>query len=247
MVKELDGARISADITLSLDASGKNTIFPLIQGFRALRTRCFELVESPAPHRHGNAGIPGWVNENGLFAFPFRSKYAVLDLDPAARDELLDELQAFAGSMDRAKVADVRNRLEHHREDSFPTRHELLDLCSGVSRAVERAQRFGICPSVYRFRTEQTDEFGRSVVRLADYRGDEVGLFRDNELALIDYPGPRAPQLVFHGARLNGTSQCLRFELQPESAFSAMWREFAPRHRRVLPVTVEDEGEALSD
>jgi hypothetical protein len=236
MVESLGGKRVSDDLVLELDARGRNTLAPLIQGFRSLAEHCRDLVRgNPSSYEIDEASIPGWSVSGGLFEFPFRHRCALFDLDPASVDVIFEALQSAPQEFDRVRAADVRNRLEHKRQD-FPGPEEIGATCNGLREIVSRLEALGICPSVHLFDSEHVDRHERVVSTLRDYRGEEVLIYSPNELALVGYPLARTPQLVFRAAKLADSSEVLRFRYQEESDFARFWRGYPPRSAS------EDEG-----
>ena len=148
---------ISEPITFSED--GKNTLFPLIAGFRLLAGLCRDLIREQHRHIRLTSQTPGYVGRPGLHAFPFRHTKLVLDLRDNVRTSVLSHLIEITELLENAKVAAIRNRTEHARDD-FPSAGEISSLLDVVSSLADRMQKSGFAPLTYVVMGTKVDRWG---------------------------------------------------------------------------------------
>ena len=222
----LSGRSLGGDEVLQLRDDGKNTLFPLVEGFRVFADYCQALLDGDTmPYRRPEAGVPFYA-ASSLAAFPFMHTVPLFDLDPTARGLLIDKLRAVSTQLSRAQVLDVRNRLEHRR-DSFPVRAEIERALDALTAVVRELEQSGVCPTIFEFVEREVDRFGRSTSWVRNYSGTELQLRNPSMLHLVGLPHVGVPLICFKGAEIAGFGEWLRFEYTEPSEFRRLWR----RHR----------------
>ena len=116
MATSLNGQRLGSNEPLVFDPNGKNTLYPLVQGFALLARVCSETIEdgSGTLKRPKNE-LPGYHNKTEIDLFPFLHKVLILDLTKSDRDRMIESLQEITATLEESQVCNLRNRLEHKR------------------------------------------------------------------------------------------------------------------------------------
>jgi hypothetical protein len=173
---------------ISFDEDGRNTLYPLISGFRLLAELCRDVSRERSQHVRSSAQTPGYVGKSGVQVFPFVHTKLFLDLRDNVATPVLSHLIEISDLLQNANVAGIRNRTEHARDD-FPTATEISTMLDVVSSLTDRMQRHGSAPLSYVLLGSKTDAWGRTVREFGNYRGDVVPVHEKGELA-----GTRLPR-----------------------------------------------------
>ncbi|MEI2404455.1 hypothetical protein, partial [Niallia taxi] len=160
MSTELSGKKQTESGPIMFDSKGKNTLFPLIQGFTILSDYLDALRINGEKYKRVEHDIPDYINKTDLYIFPFHHTKLVLDLSDQVYNNITSLLKKITVLFDKKKVANVRNKLEHKRID-FPTYDEIKDACLALKEVGSLLEENGICPVVYQFNETCTDTFGR--------------------------------------------------------------------------------------
>lgn len=163
--------RSGAAEPIKFSQEGKNTLYPLISGFRLLAELCRELLRERSQHLRLAAQTPGYVGRAGLQVFPFVHTKLFLDLRENISTMVLSHLIEISELLQNANVAGLRNRTEHAR-DEFPTATEMSAMLDVVSSLTDRMQKNGSAPLTYMLLGSNVDAWGRSIREFSNYRGD---------------------------------------------------------------------------
>jgi hypothetical protein len=234
----LNGARIGSGEPVRLDPEGRNTLYPLVQGFAALADLCIDLAGSGK----GNAlrpenQIPHYHGRTELQKFPFLHTILVLDIRKDDRDRTIDFLRSITASLNEAGICDIRNRLDHKRRD-FPTKEEITTACDATARIVAGMESAGVCPLIYLYSGTQHDEYRRGRVVLRDYKGKEITIRVPSQYEACRLPRLGRPQIVVPSIHINDSSEILRFEFEEKSDFAQMWKDYPKRATRIQAESV---------
>jgi hypothetical protein len=232
MAHALDGHSIGQDLVLRLDGHGRNSLFPLIEGFAALRDVCAELISEPDKHLRPNSDFPGFVGQTDIERFPFLHTALILDLRPNDQGQILEMLGLVTESLNRAEVANLRNRLGHRRTD-FPDQDEIERCCSQLGELIEQLETVGLCPTVRLPQSASSDEYNRGIAILRDFRGREIRLLRPSLFGACRLPGIGGPIVVAPCMHIGDSAELLRFRFSEGSRFREMWKEFPKRRSRL--------------
>ena len=245
MAQALDGRSLGKNFTLRLDGRGRNSLFPLVEGFAALRAVVAERMAKREEFLRPTADFPGYVGRNETERFPFLHTALVLDLRPADQAQILEMLDRVTASLNSADVANLRNRLGHRRAD-FPNQQEIEQCCSLLGETIELIENAGLCPTVRYTKSTSFDEFTRGVAILRDFRGREIHLLLPSLFGACRLPGLGGLIVVAPCMHIGDSAELLRFRYSEGSKFKDMWRGF-PKRRTRLPVsTAEAESEPVS-
>jgi len=230
MVGKLNGVDLGRGEHLVLNSSGKNNLFGLIEGLRAMADMAdrFLTEEDPSLYQRPYSEFPGYAGESGVELFPFVHTVAILDLDREAALHITALLRDAARALVRGNVMSVRNRIQHGGRD-FPSKDQLNTAISSIEQAVLALEAGGICPLASLYAGTAFDQYGRSCAELRDYRGRITMLCQPSELRSSGLPGSITPQAIFRTARLSASAEVLRFSFQEDSEFSRLWADYPRR------------------
>jgi hypothetical protein len=234
MASALDGRLLSDDLTLRLDGRGRNTLFPLIQGFEALRQVCNGVIAKPDDRRRPFSEFPGFAEQTNVERFPFLHTALILDLRKSDQDRILGLLASVTQSLNNADVAGLRNKLGHRRAD-FPTQQEIEQCCSRIGATIGELEASGLCPTVRLKQTTSLDQFNRGLAILRDFRGREIRHLLPSLFGACRLPGLGGPIVVVPWMHVGDSAELLRFRFSEGSRFKDMWKQF-PKRRSRLPV-----------
>jgi len=232
MASRLNGQRIGSN-EVKYDADGKNTLYPLIQGFAILADLCSEIIEGmDSELRRPESKLPGYYGKTEIELFPFLHKALILDLRKGDRDQIIGLLKEFTAILERSQVCDIRNRLEHGRRD-FPNQEEIEKARSAVSDTVSKMEATGVCPLIYLYAGRTVDNYGRGTMIFKDYRGREITVKLPSQYGVCGLPSSHQPQIIVPIMHIGDSPELLRFEFEETSEYVEMWRDYPKRRPRV--------------
>jgi hypothetical protein len=211
-------------------ADAKNTLFPLILSFSALRTKLERMLDEPHDRYLKPKGRLGFFHQKTeLQMFPFLHEHFIFDAPDHDRLECLKLIGSTSERLQSGSVMQVRNNIEHLSEP-FPTREEVDLCCKSLRKCVGELEEAGLVPVVFTNRKIESDVDRRVRVESCDYKGRVVSWFRSPVLACIhELPGPQEPQILVPSVHFPETSEIVRFRLQEDSDFTEMWKDYPKR------------------
>jgi hypothetical protein len=240
MAGRLDGLQLGSNEPLRLDAGGKNTLYPLIQGFGVLAETCEKILDGTGgTFKRPPSEVPDYYEKTEIYSFPFLHKLLLLDLREEDRRRIITLLREITGVFESCDVSNVRNRIEHKRAD-FPNQDEIERACGSVGAIVKKMEDWGICPTVYLYAGESTDKYGRVVVKLNDYRGKTIEIERPSQFNPVGLPSLREPHIVVPSMHIGDSFELLRFRFEETSDYTEILRTF-PKRRSPQPMTATDD------
>jgi len=224
--------------------NGKNTLFPLILMFGALRTRLESLLNESAKQYEKPKNMMAFFSTSSLQLFPFKHYHFVFD---ACEVEVRRSLDVFASVNKRlqdAPVMRVRNNLGH-AADLFPSRDEIEQCCRALKETIGEIERCGLVPGVYANVAVENDGWRREKVVSRDYSGREVIWFRSPSLTCLhELPEVYEPQVLIPSIKFPDSAEPLRFAIKEDSDFARMWENYPRRRSRSEEASEPDQGEA---
>ncbi|MFE3740401.1 hypothetical protein [Streptomyces sp. NPDC059134] len=228
-------ARGSSRDSVIYDSQGRNTLFPLISGFTRLRSYLEQVTSETERYRRPARDMPSYAQHAELTPFPFLHTLPFLDLSSDSQDKILDLLKEFTKILEDGGVADVRNRLQHQRED-FPKEDELLRCLRAIGSFLDSIEISGLCPTLFKSTGNSRDSAGRSSYSFKDYRGRDYVAKRPSGVGRAGLPGLLTDQFIVPVANLNSTTEVLRFSVGARSNYTELWQEW-PKYRVVSEST----------
>lgn len=229
MASRLSGLRSGSGDPLVFDADGKNTLYPLVQGFGLLAELCTKTIETGNDElRRPEEELPGYYGKTEIEAFPFLHKALVLDLQQQDCDRIIALLTRITAVLEKFQVCNIRNRLEHKRPD-FPNQAEIERACHALAEIVGEMEEAGVCPLVYLYAGRKIDQYGRGILIYKDYRGREVTLSEPSQHRVCRLPSVSAPQIIVRCMHIGYSSELMRFSFEETSDYVDMWRDYPKR------------------
>jgi hypothetical protein len=219
---------------------GKNTLYPLIAGFRLFAELCRELLREGSRYVRPSAQTPGYVGRAGLNVFPFTHTKLILDLRDNICTPVISHLIEISELLQNANVAGIRNRTEHARDD-FPAANEISAMLDVVSSLADRMQKSGFAPLSYVSLGSKVDRWGRSFRAFGNYRGDTILIHRRGELADAPVPSGPGPIIIVPLIKLGDTEEIFRVRYTEPSDFREMWKGYPIKGTQAPPALISDE------
>lgn len=233
MAVSLNEQQSGSNEPLVFDPSGKNTLYPLVQGFALLAELCNEIIKDRTRElKRPENELPGYHSKTEIDLFPFLHKVLILDLRKGDRDQIVESLQKITTALKKSEVCNIRNRIEHRRPD-FPNQEEIESTCRVVTDTVDKIERAGVCPLIYLYAERTTDQYGRAVVTFKDYKKRELKINYPSQYGLCGLPSIHQPQIIVPSLHIGDSSELLRFQFEEISDYVKMWRGYPKRRPRV--------------
>ncbi|MEZ0454432.1 hypothetical protein ABTW24_22765 [Sphingobacterium thalpophilum] len=230
MCDKLHGYQIGSTDPLIFDKEGKNTLFPLAEGFTALLGISESLLaEGSEKYKRKEEDMPSFWHKTDLISFPFESTIYLFDIKPSNFKLLTNLLAEIPKSFTKNKVLSVRNRTQHKRDD-FPSQDEILNACNCVEDIVCKIEVNGIYPNVFLFKNTMIDKFNRTKFEYEDYKGRNITLQPTFEFSGSKLPGRRSPQIIVPILTIGNSQELLRFKFEESSSYLKFWKDF-PRKK----------------
>ena len=233
MASHLNGRQLGSNEPLEFDPGGKNTLYPLIQGFAVLAELCGEVIKDPSKYKRPKTGLPTYYGRTEIEVFPFLHTAFVLDLTRSDYEQLINLLHHVTDTLEASQICDIRNRLEHKRED-FPNQQEIIDVCEAVKGVINKMEESGISPLIYFYSGKTTDEYNRGASTFRNYRGREIRINIPTQLSACRLPPISAPLIICPLMRIGGTTMPMRFQYEEISEYTKMWHDY-PKRRKTYP------------
>ncbi|MCU4845319.1 hypothetical protein OB969_14250 [Bacillus cereus] len=228
MAKELSGKRVTDTGSIQFDSKGKNTLYPLVQGFSILADLCEELVQKRDDYKRSESDLPTYMNQTNLFIFPFLHEKFVLDIPKDIYNEIIALLREVTIVFEKNKVASVRNRVEHKRVD-FPTKEEINVACDALEQIISSLEDKGIVPMVYHSNGEFSDSFGRGYNLFKNYKDNEMMINQSSQYSLCKLPKGKVPLVMVPILKLKNSNEFVRFKYEETSEFVEMYSNYPKR------------------
>lgn len=242
MANQLSGLKNISKEVFDFDPEGKNTLYPLTQGFKILANLCLEIIKNDENKFMRAAGcIPGYHMKTDIEQFPFMHTILLLDLSEKEQEEIIKNLIEVASELERSNVCNVRNRIEHRRVN-FPNGDEIKETCNIVAKIINKMETLGICPIVYIYKAYKVDQFGRGIVFLEDYKGRKFDVRLPGQFMMLGMPSSRSPQIIVPSLHVGESADFLRFSFKESSDYVDLWKDYPKRRTRLGPEqTISDD------
>lgn len=230
MTKTLNGYKLNEETELIFDSSGKNTLYPLVEGFTALFGICDRILkEDKEKYERNNAEKPRFIGKTNLIDFPLQHTILLLDIKIDAYLKIREIGLKLTTEFNKFKILSVRNALEHDRED-FPQRNDLVNSCECLQNTIDAITATGLFPNVYLFKSQLKDKHNRVIKIFEDYNGKEITI---RELINYkSYPVPRSdmPMVIVPILCFPDTVEPIRFKYEENSEYLFYWKNY-PRKK----------------
>ena len=232
MTERLNGYDLNEDTKLLFDSGGKNTLFPLVEGFRALFGICDSYLDDTTKHEREKAEMPRFLGKTNLIDFPLMHSALVIDIKRSCYQNIREIGLSIPSEFGKNKVLEIRNSLEHDRDD-FPLKSNLIKACECISKSINRLYQSGLYPNVYLFSSLNKDKYNRVLKTFEDYNSREIVISE-----LINYkgypiPSSDSPIVIVPEITFPDTKEPLRIKYEENSEYLFYWRNY-PRKKQKL-------------
>jgi len=241
MTKVISGERLGSNDPVSFDSRGRNTLYPLTQGFAILANKCTDVLAEPEKLLRPKSDLPGFLGRTDLVSFPLMHTALVLDVRAAESSEVIRLLKEVTATLEGSQVHATRNSIEHNRSpDDFPAQEQILACCAAMEAVVRSLETSGMYPLVSYAHKYQQDSFNRGTVEYKDYLGRIARVLIPAKCDFCGLPSEDVPQVVVHVLRVGDSSNPVRFAYRETSGFTELWNDYPklrPRDGSRLPVS----------
>jgi hypothetical protein len=232
---------------IAFNASGVNTLFPLVAGFGLLASYLEKEASDAAQHLRDESEFPVVFRESTLVDFGYRYRLPFLNFTAEARERLLVVLRSVSRELSNSQTPGVRNSLEHHKGE-FPASASIIACTDAILRVCDMVEEFGILPLMFKLKSYTRDSEGRAQYVYEDYSKRGVKVTAPSTVVVTGAPGITQNQIIVPGVISGGSGWVPRFNPGIRSDYTAMWHSW-PRSRAFsgnfveAPGVLEDSGE----
>ena len=234
MTEILNGYKLNEETELIFDSNGKNTLYPLVEGFTALFGICDALLnEDKEKHKRNEAELPRFIGKTNLIDFPLFHDILLLDIKTSSYQSIREIGLKLTTEFNKNKVLSVRNSLEHDRDD-FPLKSDLINACDCLQNTIEDIKISGIFPNVYLFKSLIKDKHNRVIKTFEDYSGKEITISE-----LINYKGYPVPStdnpiVILPTINFPETIEPIRFKYEENSEYLFYWKNYPRKKHKII-------------
>ena len=222
----LEGQQVGTNEPLQFDSSGKNTLFPLTEGFTALANLCNNhITNSEEIYLRNQKELPSFYKKAKYNTFPFIHKALLFDIKRSDYIVLSKILLSVSSTFSKGSVLSVRNRLQHKRDD-FPNISEILESCKAIKEVISQLEDNSLYPKVYLFKNQNSDKYMRKTYEFEDYRGRFITLYPTSEFNGSKLVENKKPQIILPNIHIENSLEMLRFEYHEPSEYLKYWKGF---------------------
>jgi hypothetical protein len=231
MANVLTAQSIESGTDFTYDPTGRNTLGPLIAGFGLLASHLAKIEKRAIEFLRPEQEIPSVCRNSTLVNFGYPHTVPYLNFSRRSREDIIEALRSISRTLSLGGVLEIRNSLEHHREE-FPSSNEILSCLNSIDRYCETIEQIGFIPLVFRMREFVRDSSGRTRYVYEDYSGRTVEANTYSSVVLTGMPEPSRDQILVPGIQIDKSDLIPRFSLGVRSNYTEMWSNW-PRHRAV--------------
>ena len=226
MCDKLEGQIVGSNDPLRFDKNGKNTLFPLTEGFSALIQVCDEIISTrDEKYIRSESELPSYYNKADFTSFPFLHKILLLDLKTSDYKSISQNISSISSTFNKYQVLSIRNRLQHKRDD-FPNTDEILQACHAIEEIVTKLEINSLWPNVYLFTKFNIDKYNRPSNSFEDYKGRKINVNPTSEFIGSNLISNRVPQIILPGIHIGNSLEVLRIQYQEPSEYLKYWKGY---------------------
>lgn len=218
------------DVTFSWNPKGGNALGVSLLYARSAVDWISNRATSPRSHiRRVDADLPYFVDDPVLH-FAFRHYELWADADIAALNEYERQFSAIVTQLERSRLPEIRNGIDHFREEEkFPSLETIVTCERRLSEALEAADLNRLIPKAFWLMDERKDEFGIREFTFQDYNGRKMVVNGPQTVSGLRQPKFSNSWIIPYGNLLGHVNAELLFELKEESPYSTMWANYPNR------------------
>lgn len=236
MASCLNGKSIGSNPPIIFDMSGKNTLYPLIQGFTLLAELCKESMKNATDRLRPKHELPGFYKKTDIQLFPFIHTELLLDLCEHDCDLIIEFLQEITIELEKVQIGKIRNQIDHKRDD-FPNKEEIEYALGSVKSIIRKAEKLGVIPLIYVNVGSKSDQYKRAVIEFKNYDGASINIIQPSQYSASKIPSLSKLLIIVPCMHIGDSIELMRFYFQESSDFTEMWKNY-PKKR--IQVTSEE-------
>ncbi len=210
---------------IEIDKNGKNTLYPLIHSFRVLARECTKTLDNSTEHKRPKEEFPGFHNRSTVGKFPFPSTKLLCDIETAQAENLIHTIEEVTVKLDDAQICDIRNRIQHKREN-FPSTEEIIAACDLLFELCSELENAGVAPVSYTPVEVVSDKYGRQKISFSNYKKSKITYPLKLEHRMNHAPLLGVTSLVFIPIISTSiTNEPIRFHYVEESEYVSIWND----------------------
>lgn len=186
--------------------------------------------ELPAKHRENikrpDGSIPKFLYQD-LIPFPFRHTQAWADYDLNQLDIYKDELDNIANQINKSKLAEVRNGIDHFRDEgSFPSLDTMTACALRLKRAIVKSDSTRFFPKHYLLKTTLKNDFDIFVFTYCDYKKRQHMIYGPNLVTGLPNRNTQKSIIIPPCNLLGSPNSTMIFTLHEPSEYSKYWEGY---------------------
>ncbi|MEF3083375.1 hypothetical protein V3391_14270 [Luteimonas sp. SMYT11W] len=221
----------SGSVTVHWSTTGDNTLGTLLAYLQATLNWMKGLPSSDrsAFLRHEN-DLPHYYSDK-FRVFPFKHTELWADSDYSALQRIYENFNSISAKLMRSKLAEIRNGLDHQRDESrFPSIDLMLAFVAHFREAMETSEALLFYPKEFWTYGTETDRYDRTTTKLYDYARRQHVLYGPSVVYDVQRSlSPKHPILIAPGSPLGFANSEITFQIANPSIHSKYWSNYPIR------------------
>jgi hypothetical protein len=173
--------------------------------------------------------------------FPFQHRQLWADAVTAELQKFAEQFASLIEQLERARLAEVRNGIDHYREaHRFPGVDVMIACENRISSVLDSADINRFIPKAYWLVETKKDEFGITEDTLQDYKARKLVIRGPSILGGLKEATFSTPLILPYGNLLGYTNSDLLLHLIEQSSYTSMWDNYPRRSKDIA-----EEGHAV--
>lgn len=216
-----------SDNDINWSQNGDNALGVLLHYLSLLVSWVEELASKSRDElKRPESGIPRFIYQD-LIPFPFRHTQAWADYDVTQLELYKDDLESIVNLINRSKLAEVRNGIDHFRdESSFPSLDTMTACAVRLKKAIVKSDIHRFFPKHYVLKSTLKNEFDILEFTYCDYKERKHVIYGPSLVTgLLNRNIPK-PVIIAPCNLLGGPNSTMIFTLHEHSDFSKYWEGY---------------------
>ncbi|HHF2979028.1 TPA: hypothetical protein ACPJ0Q_004656 [Vibrio diabolicus] len=215
------------DNDINWSIKGDNSLGVLLHYLSLLMSWVDSLADKPREHLlRDDELIPRFIYQD-LIPFPFIHTQAWADYDIGQIDSYKLELESIVNQINRSKLAEVRNGIDHYRDqNSFPSLDTMTACVLRLKKAISRSDVNRFFPKHYVLKSTIKNEFNIIEYELSDYRDRRLTIYGPSLVTGIPSVNNTKSVIVAPCNLLGIPNSTMTFTLKEPSEYSKYWEGY---------------------
>ena len=234
-----DSVEIKGNVFGWLDASGGNNLGTLLVYCRLAVDWMNKLSSHDKSSFEKSAGDLPFFVDDPIAKFPFLHTALWADASAPDLNDFISEFKYIVEQLEGSKIAEIRNGLDHYRnEEQFPTADSIIACEGRLNSVLDRADIKRLIPKTYHMCEFHSDEYGIIEFVSRDYRSQRMSIRRPSMLSGLPEPKQSKAFVVPFGNLLGQSNSEMLFFMEEDSQYSSMWANYPSRKTGKLTLAV---------